>query len=125
MGAAATKILTSSMGQSCRVWDISTGQQVFKLTGGNSAFRRRITASYLMKELMRPRLYYEGDEVSELMCGGGDKSKMIKMGLTLGMTVPVPGFAVVGGLAGAALASPQVQMVLVRGIHNVPFSSLA
>ena len=124
-GAVGTRILTSSMGQSCRVWEISSGQEVFKLTGGNSAFRRRVAASSLMKELMRPHRFYEGDDVSDLVCGGGDKSKMIKLGLTLGMTVPVPGFAVVGGLAGAALASPQVQLVLVRGIHNRAIQQLS
>lgn len=81
--------------------------QSLKLTGGNSAFRRRAAISPLLNQLKRPHRFVEGDEASALTCGGGDKAKMIKMGLTRGMTVPVPGFAIAGGLAGAVLASPR------------------
>ena len=86
--------------------------------GGGGAMRRRAAASPLLKQLRRPHRFHAGDEASELACGGASGAKMIGLGLTLGMAVPVPGFALIGGLAGAMLAAPAVQQIVVRYIRN-------
>ena len=116
MGVAAwrlTHVLSADTGVSPRR-PIAVGGGL----GGGGAMRRRAAASPLLKQLRRPHRFHAGDEVSELACGGASGAKMIGLGLTLGMAVPVPGFALIGGLAGAMLAAPAVQQIVVRYIRN-------
>jgi hypothetical protein len=71
-----------------------------------------------LQQLRQPHRYFDGDEVSELICGGASGAKMIALGLSLGLAVPIPGFALIGGLAGAMLAAPAVQLLVVRYVRN-------
>lgn len=86
--------------------------------GAGGAMRRRAAASSLLQHLSRPHRFFDGDEVSELVCGGASGAKMIALGMTLGLAVPIPGFALIGGLAGAMLAAPSVQLLVVRYVRN-------
>jgi len=86
--------------------------------GSGGAMRRRAAESILLGQLRRPHRFHAGDEVSELVCGGASGAKMITLGVTLSLAVPVPGFALIGGLAGAMLAAPSVQLLVVRYVRN-------
>ena len=120
----ARRAVTTSADLTRRVWELDTGKQMLALKGGNSLLRKRAEASDLLALLRKPHRFHHGDEVSSLTGGGVSAAKLIKIGLMLGMTVPVPGFALVGGLAGAVLASPQVQAIVVRFIVNNTDQSL-
>ena len=85
---------------------------------GGAAMRRLAAQSTLLSALRRPHRFHLGDEVSELVGGSASGAKCIALGLALGMTVPVPGFALLGGLAGAMLAAPAVQVHVVRYVRN-------
>ncbi len=124
LSADARRAVTTSADLTRRVWELDTGKQMLALKGGNSLLRKRAEASDLLALLRKPHRFHHGDDVSNLTGGGVSAAKLIKIGLMLGMTVPVPGFALVGGLAGAVLASPQVQAIVVRFIVNNTDQSL-
>jgi hypothetical protein len=69
-------------------------------------FSDHLISSRWAEYLERPRMFKSGDEIPDEMACGGDAKTCIMTGLALGMTVPVPGFALIGGLGGAVVATP-------------------
>lgn len=81
-------------------------------------FSDHLISSRWAEYLERKRMFKSGDEIPDEMACGGDAKKCIMTGLALGMTVPVPGFALIGGLGGAVVAAPPVQKAVARYIGN-------
>eukprot|EP01043_Picozoa_sp_COSAG02_P030564 COSAG02_NODE_1957_length_10261_cov_51.399134_3_plen_958_part_00 len=81
-------------------------------------FNDHLISSRWAEYLERPRMFKSGDEIPDEMACGGDAKTCIMTGLALGMTVPVPGFALIGGLGGAVVATPPVQKAVARYVGD-------
>ena len=81
-------------------------------------FRSHLISSRWAEYLERARMFKSGDEIPDEMAIGGDAKQCIMTGLALGMTVPIPGFALIGGLGGAVVATPAVQASVARYIAD-------
>ena len=81
-------------------------------------FSAHLIESRWVEYLERARMFESGDMIPDVMAVGGDAKTCIMTGLALGMTVPVPGFALIGGLGGAIIATPVVQAKVARYIAD-------
>lgn len=84
----------------------------------SKSFSDHLISSRWAEYLERPRMFKSGDEIPDEMACGGDAKTCIMTGLALGMTVPVPGFALIGGLGGAVVATPPVQRAVARYVGD-------
>ena len=83
-----------------------------------SALHRRLQESPLLQQLANPHRFHHGDEVSQLAAGTPSGKRCVAVGMALGMAIPIPGFALVGGLTGAVASNPAVQLPIVRCVQN-------
>ena len=94
------------------------GTGLVRTASQSKDFSEHLITSKWAEYLERPRMFKSGDEIPDEMASGGDAKTCIMTGLALGMTVPVPGFALIGGLGGAVVATPAVQKAVARYIGD-------